>query len=216
MRVSKLYSALLIAFLAIGFVACNNTVSSTDASEISGINNIPGYNPGKADSTKTKDISSSSETPTSDAGSSAVEESSASEEESSSSEEISSSSIDFSGSNIQVDESGIAIITSEYLESVSSSVASDLDEKWDLLENQGESPEKFTGSKTTDFSVDDLNFAQSHYYCFTEAQEWFEITKEKLLETKLPFLWDGIAYDAREGFALSFGNVCDAIYLYGI
>ena len=71
MRVSKLYSALLIAFLAIGFIACNNTVSSTDASKNDGLDYIPGFEPGKADSTKTKNVSSSSQTPTSDAGSSA-------------------------------------------------------------------------------------------------------------------------------------------------
>lgn len=220
MRVSKIYSVLLIIFLAIGFVACNNTVSSTDTSKNDGMNYIPGFEPGRTHS-KANDASSASQdlSSSSEEGGSVGEESSSSEngeEESSSSEEESSSSIDFSESEIQVDESGVAIITEEYLEEVSSSEASDLDDMWDLLENQGESPENFTGSKTTDFTVDDLDFAQYHYYCFTESQEWLEITKDGLLGTKLPFLWDGSAYDAREGFTLSFGNVCDAIYLYGI
>ena len=85
MRVSKFYSALLIGLLAVGFVACNNTVSSTDASKNDGLDYIPGFDPGKADSTKTNKTSSSS---TQDGSSDSEVESSASDE--------SSSSVDFS------------------------------------------------------------------------------------------------------------------------
>lgn len=213
MRVSKFCSVLLVAFLTIGFVACSNTVSSTDASDNGGLDAVPGYHPGKAYSSKESLVSSSSQAPTSGAESSATAESDSSMEESSSSEEISSSSVDFSGSNIQVDEGGVAVITEEYLEDVAARKTTELDDLWDMLENQGEDVEGFVGSRSLEFAVDDLDFVQSHYYCYTESQEWFEITKEKLQETKLPFLWDGPAYEARSDFSLNFANVCESVYI---
>ena len=180
MRVSKYCSVLLVAFLTIGFVACNNTVSSSDASANGGLDAVPGYHPGKVYSSKADLVSSSSQAPTSGAESSATEGSSTSEN-SSSSEETSSSSVDFSESNIQVDESGVAVITEEYLDDVASGKAAELDNSWDLLENQGEDVEGFVGSK--------------------------------LQESKLPFLWDGPAYEARAGFTLDFANVCESVYI---
>lgn len=185
MRVSKICGFLLSAFLTVGFVACGETVSSTDASANGGLDAVPGYHPGKVYSS----------------------------ENSSSSEEISSFSVDFSESNIQVDESGVAVITEEYLDDVASGKAAEIDNSWDLLENQGEDVEGFVGSRSLKFTVDDLDFARGHYYCLTESQEWFEITKEKLQESKLPFLWDGPAYEARAGFTLYFANVCESVYI---
>ena len=200
MRVSKFYSALLIAFLAVGFVACGDTVSSTDASKNDGLDYIPGFDPGKADSTKTKDVSSSSQAGSSD-----------SEVESSASDE-SSSSVDFSESNIPVDESGIAVMTDEYLVAdVSSDVATKLDSLKGELVNIDELPD-FSEKSGTRLTVDDFDYSKNEYYCYTESQEWLGITKEKLLETKLPFLWDGAAYDARSDFILDFTNVCKSVY----
>lgn len=202
MRVSKIYSALLIGLLAVGFVACNNTVSSTDASKNDGLDYIPGFDPGKADSTKTNKTSSSS---TQDGSSDSEVESSASDE--------SSSSVDFSKSKIPVDESGVAVITDEYIDAdVSAATASKLDDlKAQLDDNEDVSG--FSENSNMRFSVDDLNYSANEYYCYTESQEWYGITKETLLESNLPFLWDGEAYDARAGFILDFSNICQSVYI---
>ena len=212
MRLGKFFALLLMALPVLAIVACGETVSSTDASANGGLDAVPGYHPGKVYSSKADLVSSSSQAPMSGAESSATEGSSTSEN-SSSSEETSSSSVDFSESNIQVDESGVAVITEEYLDDVASGKAAELDNSWDLLENQGEDVEGFVGSRSLKFTVDDLDFARGHYYCLTESQEWFEVTKEKLQESKLPFLWDGPAYEARAGFTLDFANVCESIYI---
>ncbi len=200
MRVSKFYSALLIAFLAVGFVACGDTVSSTDASKNDGLDAVPGYHSGKVYSSNAKGASSSSQAPSSSAGSSATEEES-------------SSSIDFSESNIPVDESGIAVITDEYLDAdVSASVVSELDDLKAKLDDN-EEVSGFTENSKMRFTVDDLDYSKQEYFCYTESDEWYGITKEKLLETKLPFLWDGVAYDARAGFSLDFASICHSVYI---
>ena len=202
MRVSKLYSALLIAFLAFGFVACNNTVSSTDTSKNDGLDFIPGFEPGKTHSSKA-DVASSS---------SSQEGSSDSEVESSASDE-SSSSVDFSESKIPVDASGIAVITDEYLVAdVSSDVVTKLDSLKNLLDDN-EEVSGFTENSKMRFTVDDLDYSKQEYFCYTESDEWYGITKEKLLETKLPFLWDGVAYDTRAGFSLDFASICHSVYI---
>ena len=208
MRVSKIFGFLLIAILTVGFVACKNTVSSTDASEDEMIY-IPGFEPSRTLSSKVNDESSSSQALSSDAESSATEESSSSGEESSSSEEVSSSSVDFSESNIQVDETGVAVITEEYLEEVPSSKVLELDDLWD--KSQDGDVDGFVESGTRVFAVDDLDFSKSHYYCLTQSQEWYEITKEKLLETRLPFLWEGAAYELRDNYSLNFKMICNSI-----
>ena len=118
MRVSKFWDFLSIALVAVVFAACNNTVSSTDASKNDGLDFIPGFEPGKTHS-KANDVSSSSQDQSSgsDESSSASEESSSSdgEEEESSSSEV---EVDFSESEIQVDGSGVAVITDAYLTEV--------------------------------------------------------------------------------------------------
>lgn len=215
MRVSKLYSTLLIAFLTIGFVACTNTVSSTDTSDTGGLDYIPGFNPGKPDSSKVADNSSSSDAESgSESSSSDTEESSSEgeeppETESSSSEEESSSSIDFSESEVSV-EGGVAVITEEFLDTDLSVDASDLDE---MLDDEDPAFEEF---RSSEFSVDDFVFESYEYYCYTQSHDWLQITKEKLLETKLPILWDGSAYDARDGYFLSFEGVCESVFLYAL
>jgi hypothetical protein len=202
MRVSKYCSVLLVAFLTIGFVACSNTVSSTDASDNGGLDAVPGYHPGKSYNGPT----SSEKTPSGGSSSSAT---------ASSASEVSSSSsmieVDFSESKIQVDERGFAVITEEYLVDVTASVASELEDLKAQLEDNAE-PEGFDEIGQLSLSVDGLQFDKYQYYCFTESEEWFQITKDKLLETKLPFLWDGVAYEARGNFTLDFAEVCISIY----
>ena len=204
MRLGKIFSLIAVTFLALGFWACGDTVSSTDASKLTGADAIPGYHPGKAYSSQASGASSSS----ANQPESSAEESSSSEEESSSSEV----EVDFSESEIDVDGSGIAIISEEYLNAVGSSMASDLDDLRDQLENN-EEPEGFSEVRRTEFSVDDLDFSANSYYCFTDADDWLEITKDKLLETKLPFLWGMDYYDYRDAYSLSFEDVCATIYV---
>ena len=215
MQLGKIFSLIAVAFLALGLWACGDTVSSTDASKMDGSDRIPGFNPGKANSSAAGGVSSSS---AAQPESSAAESSSSVEEDSSSSEEESSSSeveVDFSDSEIDVDGSGIAYITNTYLEAVSSSVASDLDDLKNQLEDN-EDPEGFSESRDMDFSVDDLDFSANEYYCFTDADEWLKITEEKLLETKLPFLWGMDYYDYRDRYTLSFESDCVSIYVLTI
>ena len=212
MRLRKFFGLIAVTFLALGLWACGETVSSTDASELPGANVIPGYQPGRTYSSQASGASSSS---TAQSESSTEESSSSVDEESSSSEEESSSSeveVDFSESEIDVDGSGVAIIPEEYLEAVASSTASDLDDLRDQLENN-EEPEGFTEVRRTEFSVDDFDFSENKYYCFTDSDDWLEITKDKLLETKLPFLWGMDYYDYRDAYSLSFEDVCAAIYM---
>ena len=212
MRLGKIFSLIVVSFLALGLWACGDTVSSTDASKLTGADAIPGYHPGKAYSSQAGGTSSSS---TTQSDSSTEGSSSSEEEESSSSEEESSSSeveVDFSDSEIDVDGSGVAIIPEEYLDAVGSNAASDLDDLRDQLENN-EDPEGFSEVNRTVFSVDDLDFSENKYYCFTDADDWLEITKDKLLETKLPFLWGMDYYDYRDGYSLSFEDVCSTIYV---
>ena len=212
MRVSKFWDFLLIALVAVVFAACNNTVSSTDASKNDGLDFIPGFEPGKTHS-KANDVSSSSQDQSSgsDESSSASEESSSSdgEEEESSSSEV---EVDFSESEIQVDGSGVAVITDAYLKEVEKDVRSILNSKKDELDNN-EEPEGFSESNKVEFAVDDFDFDANNYYCFTESEEWKGITRDKLLETKLPFLWDMDYYDCRDRFLLSFESECVSIYV---
>ena len=212
MRLRNFFGLIAVVFLALGFWACGDTVSSTDASKLTGVDAIPGYQSGKTYSSPASGGSSSSAT---EPESSAEESSSSEEEESSSSEEESSSSeveVDFSESEIDVDGSGVAIIPEEYLDAVGSGTASDLDDLRDQLENN-EDPEGFSEINRTVFSVDELDFSENKYYCFTDADDWLEVTKDKLLETKLPFLWDMDYYDYRDGYSLSFEDVCVTIYV---
>jgi len=204
MRLGKIFGLFSVVCLALSLLACTDTVSSTDASKLPGANEIPGYNPGKVYSSKADLVSSSSTTQSE----SSTEDSSSSEEESSSSEV----EVDFSGSKIDVDDSGVAVISEEYLEAVASSTASDLDDLRNQLENNKE-PNGFTEVRRTDFSVDDFVFSENKYYCFTDADDWLEITKDKLLETKLPFLWGMDYYDCRDAYSLNFEGVCAAIYV---
>jgi hypothetical protein len=219
MRVSKFYGALLIALLAVGFIACNNTVSSTDASDNDGLDFIPGFEPGKTVASSANVVSSSSANGSSsssvDESSSSVVESSSAEESSSSVEE-SSSSVDFSESKIQVDESGVAVITDEFLETISARNASEMDVLRDKYEDDPESVEGFSESRKRELAVDDLDYSKNEYYCYTDSEEWFMITKEKLLETKLPFLWDGSAYDLRDDYILDFRTACAVVYVKAI
>lgn len=210
MRLRNFFGLIAVVFLALGFWACGDTVSSTDASELNGLDAVPGYHPGKAYSSQAGVASSSST-----AQSSAEDSSASVDEESSSSEEESSSSeveVDFSESEIDVDGSGVAIIPEEYLDAVGSNTAADLDDLRDQLENN-EEPEGFTEIRRTEFSVDDFDFSENKYYCFTDSDDWLEITKDKLLETKLPFLWGMDYYDYRDAYSLSFEDVCATIYV---
>ena len=202
MRVSKICGFLLSAFLTVGFVACGETVSSTDASDNGGLDAVLGYHPGKSYNGPT----SSEKTPSGGSSSSAT---------ASSASEVSSSSsmieVDFSESKIQVDERGFAVITEEYLVDVTASVASELEDLKAQLEDNAE-PEGFDEVGQLALGVDDLQLDKYLYYCYTESEDWFQITKDKLLETKLPFLWGGAAYEARGGFTLDFAGICVAIY----
>ena len=193
MRFGKLINLFLLALLSVFFVACTNTVSSTDASKLEGSEIIPGFHPGY-------NVSPG-------ADSSAVE-SSSSEEESSSSEVT----IDFGDSKIQVDGSGIAIITVDYLEAVEKTVKQELDELKEGLDNNG-NPAGFSECKGTEFAVDDFDFSKNKYYCYTDADDWMAVTKEKLLESNLPFLWDKAYYEYRDRYSLSFEEACASIYV---
>lgn len=119
--------------------------------------------------------------------------------------------VDFSESKIQVDERGFAVITEEYLVDVSASVVSELEDLKVQLEDNAE-PEGFDEVGQLALGVDDLQLDKYLYYCYTESEDWFQITKDKLLETKLPFLWGGAAYEARSNFTLDFAGICVAIY----
>lgn len=220
MRLGKIFGWLTMTLLIFGLFACDGTVSSTDASENDGLDAVPGYHPGKTKGSSASAGSSSSAKSSSSVGesSSSVAESSSAEEESSSSEEESSSSVDFSDSKIQVDESGFAVITDDYLRGIDLNDALSLDSLREKLEN-GDNVDGFTDSGTLEFAVDDFNFTCEQktdtcysYYCYTNSSDWLEITKDKLLETKLPFLWDGAAYDLSENYRLDFSTPCQAIY----
>ncbi len=216
MRLGKFFGWLTMTLLIFGLFACDGTVSSTDASENDGLDAVPGYHPGKTKGSSASAGSSSSAKSSSSVGesSSSVAESSSAEEESSSSEEESSSSVDFSESKIKVDESGFAVITDDYLHGIDLSEASSLDDLREKLEN-GDNVDGFTDSGTLEFAVDDFNFSGYSYYCYTNSGDWLEITKDKLLETKLPFLWEGVAYDLRDNYSLDFSTPCQAIYIQG-
>lgn len=195
MRLGKFYSLFAGAFLLAFLGACTNTVSSSDSSKLNSTDADTRVYTEKTDTSQTATASSSSM-----ADSSVVE---------SSSSEV---AVDFGDSKIQVDGSGIAIITEDYLESVEKSVKQELDGlKEELDDNRN--PPGFVESKGTVFAVDDLDFSKNSYYCFTDADEWMAITKEKLLETKLPFLWDMAYYEYRDRYSLSFEDVCVSIYV---
>ena len=218
MRVSKICGALLFAFVSVGFVACDNTVSSTDASDNGGLNAVSGYQPGRTIASSANVVSSSSAngSSSSSVAESSSTTSSSSEEASSSSEEVSSSSVDFSESKIQVDEGGVAVITDEFLETISARNASELDVLRDKYEDDPESVEGFSESRKRELAVDDLDYSKNEYYCYTDSEEWLMITKEQLLETKLPFLWDGSAYDLRDNYTLDFRTACAVVYIKAI
>ena len=197
MRLKKIMVLAFVAFVAGYFLACSDAASTLEMDD--GIGNIPGYNPAwSASSKETPESSSSGEVVTS---STTPEPSSSAEQE-----------IDFGDSKIQVDGSGVAVITDEYMEAVSDDEALELDDLKQAFD-YNEAPSTFTGGDKTRFSVDDFDFSKNEYYCYTESQEWLEISKEKLLETGLPFLWGGSAFESREGFLLSFETPCGSIFI---
>lgn len=203
MRVSRICGFLLIAFLTVGFIACNNTVSSKDASDDE-LDYIPGFYPVKNDSSQT-DSSKTDVTSSSSEDSASVPESSAAEE--------TCAALDLSETKVQVDTAScVAVITDDFLGDVGDDVASELDSLKQAFDYNEETP-NFVESGKIRFAVDDLNFAQGHYYCFTVSRDWLEISKEKLLETGLPFLWGGSAFESREGFLLSFETPCGSIFI---
>jgi len=205
MRLGKIFSLISVVAFAFAFFACENTVSSTDASERNGYDLIPGFNPGKADSSKTSvNSSSSTDQPGSSAGesSASTEESSASEDQSSSSEVV----VDFSESEIQVDGSNIAVILPKYLVAVNGDVESELNDLVDAAQYDSK-------KSPVNLAVDDFDYSKNRYFCFTEAEEWLEITQNGLLDTKLPFLWDMPFYEYRDRYALNFEETCASIYV---
>ncbi len=196
MRVSKLYSALLIAFLTIGFVACNNTVSSTDTSDNGGMNFIPGFEPGKkkADSSKVTPVLSSS------------------------SDLLSSSLVDVSSSS-----AGVAVLdsvidvsekcdASECMEDVADDVVTEL-ETLKLQLDDNESVQNFTEDVQSRFAPGDFDFSKNDYYCFTQSEEWFKITKEGLQGVDLSFVWADDQTDVQVNYVLDFGNLCESVYI---
>lgn len=224
--------------ISLGLFACSSTVSPSEgsddaiASEEDGLEPfIPGFDPGKYSSktdepsSSTSDVTSSeSEGQSSTSGdensAAAGGESSASgdegsvsgDESSSSTSEVSSASgekVDFSGSQITPDENGNATITEEFMEGVTDQdVLDDLDK----IAN-GETVDGYEESDQLNFKVDDFDFDNYDYFCFTGEQSWLKITQDQLKESGLPFLWNGKAYGLRKKYTLRFEDTCDAIYV---
>ena len=199
---------------------------------------IPGFDPGKyssktdepssstsekissgseelssGDGNGTSDSGDESSTSGGDSSTSTGDESSASGDESSSStSEVSSASgekVDFSGSQITPDENGNATITEEFMEGVTDQeVLDDLDK----IAN-GETVDGYEESDQLNFKVDDFDFDNYDYFCFTGEQSWLKITQDQLKESGLPFLWNGKAYGLRKKYTLRFEDTCDAIYV---
>ena len=134
------------------------------------------------------------------------------DESSSSTGEVSSASgekVDFSGSQITPDENGNATITEEFMEGVTDQdVLDDLDK----IAN-GETVDGYEESDQLNFKVDDFDFDNYDYFCFTGEQSWLKITQDQLKESGLPFLWNGKAYGLRKKYTLRFEDTCDAIYV---
>jgi len=134
------------------------------------------------------------------------------DESSSSTGEVSSTSgekVDFSGSQITPDENGNATITEEFMEGVTDQdVLDDLDK----IAN-GETVDGYEESDQLNFKVDDFDFDNYDYFCFTGEQSWLKITQDQLKESGLPFLWNGKAYGLRKKYTLRFEDTCDAIYV---
>lgn len=134
------------------------------------------------------------------------------DESSSSTSEVSSASgekVDFSGSQITPDENGNATITEEFMEGVTDQdVLDDLDK----IAN-GETVDGYEESDQLNFKVDDFDFDNYDYFCFTGEQSWLKITQDQLKESGLPFLWNGKAYGLRKKYTLRFEDACDAIYV---
>ena len=134
------------------------------------------------------------------------------DESSSSTSEVSSASgeeVDFSGSQIKPDENGNATITEEFMEGVTDQdVLDDLDK----IAN-GETVDGYEESDQLNFKVDDLDFDNYDYFCFTGEQSWLKITQDQLKESGLPFLWNGKAYGLRKKYTLRFEGTCNAIYV---
>ena len=126
--------------------------------------------------------------------------------------EVSSASgekVDFSGSQITPDENGNATITEEFMEGVTDQdVLDDLDK----IAN-GETVDGYEESDQLNFKVDDFDFDNYDYFCFTGEQSWLKITQDQLKESGLPFLWNGKAYGLRKKYTLRFEDACDAIYV---
>jgi hypothetical protein len=117
--------------------------------------------------------------------------------------------VDFSGSQIKPDENGNATITEEFMEGVTDQdVLDDLDK----IAN-GETVDGYEESDQLNFKVDDLDFDNYDYFCFTGEQSWLKITQDQLKESGLPFLWNGKAYGLRKKFTLRFEGACNAIYV---
>ena len=196
MRVSKIYSVLLIAFLVIGFVACNNTVSSTDSGDNGGLDYIPGFDPGK----KTED--SSKVTPASSAASDSL---------SSSLGDVSSSSAGVAVLDSVIDVSGKCDV-SECMEDVADDVASEL-EALRLQLNDNDKVQNFAEVVKSRLAAGDFDFSKKDYYCFTESEEWFKITKEGLQGVELSFVWAGDQTDVQVNYVLDFANLCESVYI---
>lgn len=199
---------------------------------------IPGFDPGKYSSktdepsSSTSDVTSSEsegQSATSGDGSStsgdensaaAGGESSASgdegsasgDESSSSTSEVSSASgeeVDFSGSQIVPDANGNATVTEEFMEEVTDQdVLDDLDK----IAN-GETVDGYEESDQLNFKVDDFDFDNYDYFCFTGEESWLKITQDQLKESGLPFLWNGKAYGLRKKYTLRFEGTCNALYV---
>jgi hypothetical protein len=134
------------------------------------------------------------------------------DESSSSTGEVSSASgekVDFSGSQITPDGNGNATITEEFMKGVTDQdVLDDLDK----IAN-GETVDGYEESDQLNFKVDDFDFDNYDYFCFTGEQSWLKITQDQLKESGLPFLWNGKAYGLRKKYTLRFEDTCDAIYV---
>ena len=110
---------------------------------------------------------------------------------------------------ITPDENGNATITEEFMEGVTDQdVLDDLDK----IAN-GETVDGYEESDQLNFKVDDFDFDNYDYFCFTGEQSWLKITQDQLKESGLPFLWNGKAYGLRKKYTLRFEDTCDAIYV---
>lgn len=85
----------------------------------------------------------------------------------------------------------------------------------DILDKiaNGETVDGYEESDQLNFKVDDFDFDNYDYFCFTEEQSWLKITQDQLKGSGLPFLWNGKAYGLRKKYTLRFEGTCNAIYV---